>query len=104
MYCFGSCGLRCRDDLLDGKIRLARGGRSDADGLVREAHMSGLCVGLREDGNRPNSHQAGRLDDAAGDLATISDQYLIEHFDVLSYRPTRQSLIQKSGETLSSFI
>ncbi len=80
----GMDGLRARgeaslDDLVDQQIRLGRWRRADGDGLVRHLHMQAVPVGVGVDRNRLDAHLAGRLDDAAGDLAAIGDQDFLEH-------------------------
>jgi hypothetical protein len=41
--------------------------------------MEGILVGLRIDGDRLNAHFVGRLDDPAGDFASIGNQNTLEH-------------------------
>ena len=50
--------------------------------LVGHLDMHGIAIGVRIDGDRGNAHLARRLDDAAGDLATVGDQDLGEHADI----------------------
>ena len=40
---------------------------------------AGIAVGIGVHGHRLDAHLAGRLDDAAGDLAAVGDQDLVEH-------------------------
>ena len=68
------------DDLVDQQIAFGRRRRPDKDRIVRHFDMKGVAVGLGIDRNRLNTHPAGGLDDAAGDLAAVSDQNSFEHF------------------------
>jgi hypothetical protein len=61
------------------EIALARSGGTDADGLVGEANVQRVAVGLGIDGDRAQAEPAGGADDAAGDFAAIGDQDALEH-------------------------
>ena len=67
------------EDAIAPEVALPRGGRADAERLVRHAHVDGTAVGLRVDGDRSNAERATGSDDPAGDLATVSDKDLREH-------------------------
>jgi len=67
------------DDLVNHEIALGRGWWADKDRMVGHFDVKGVAVGLRIDGDRLNSHPAGGLDDAAGDLAAVGDQNSFEH-------------------------
>src|SRR5581483_6354754 len=67
------------DDFLDHQIAFGGGRRPDRDGTVRHLHVQGILVGLRIDGDRPNSHLSRGLYDPAGDFAAIGDQDTLEH-------------------------
>ncbi len=67
------------DDLVDEQIGLGGRRRADGDGLVRHLDVQGVAVGFRIDGDRLDAELARRLDDAAGDLAAVGDQDLLEH-------------------------
>jgi hypothetical protein len=67
------------DDLVDQKIGLGGGRRTDVDGLVRHLDMQRVLVGVGIDRDRRNAHALRGLDDTAGDLAAVGDQYLLEH-------------------------
>jgi len=76
-------GLRARvaaglHDAVDDEIGLCRGRRSNMDGLIGHLDVQSVLVGIGIDGNRLDAHLAGRLYDAAGDLAAIGNQYLLE--------------------------
>ncbi len=75
----GAGRLAGLDDLLDDEIAFGRGRRSDEDGVIGHLDMQRVAVGLGIDGDRRNSHLAGGLDDATGDLAAVCDQYPFEH-------------------------
>ena len=79
MHGLGARGAAGVDDLVDDEIGLGRGRRADGDGLVRHFHVQGIAVGIRIDGNRLDAQLPRGLDDAAGDLATVGDQDLLEH-------------------------
>jgi len=49
-------------------------------GLVGLAHMQGVAVGVGIDGDGGDAELFRRPDDAAGDLAAIGDEDLLEHF------------------------
>jgi len=75
-----SAGLPTRlNDLVDQEIGLSRGSRANGRRLIRQAHMQSIPIGVRIDGNRPDTELARRLDDAASDLTPIGNQYLMEH-------------------------
>ena len=76
---FGAGRLAGLDDLLDDEIAFGRGRRPDEDRVVGHLDMQRVAVGLGIDGDRRNSHLAGGLDDATGDLAAVCDQYPFEH-------------------------
>ena len=63
-----------------GNVEVAAGalGRADADGLVGEAHVQAVAVGLRVDGDRADAQFLAGADDAQGDLAAVGDQDLLE--------------------------
>ena len=67
------------NDLVDHEIGLSRGGRADGDRLIGHFDMKRVLVGFRIDGDGLDAHAARRLDDAAGDLAAVGDEDLLEH-------------------------
>ena len=67
------------DDRRDVQIAQRALGRTDADGLVGEAHVQAVAVGLRVDGDGPDAQVLAGADDAEGDLAAVGDQNLLEH-------------------------
>jgi hypothetical protein len=64
-----------------GHVQVAVGGRRrpDADGLVGEAHVLGVGVGLGMHGDGLHTQLATGAEDAQGDLAPVGDQDLVEH-------------------------
>ena len=81
MHRLGAARLAGRDDLLDDQVALRRRRRPDQDRLIRHLDMERVTVGLGIDRDRGNPHPARGLDDAAGDLAAIGNQDLLEHTD-----------------------
>ncbi len=79
MHGFRARRLAGRDDLVDDEIGLRRGGRTDGDRFVRHFDVQRVLVGVRVDGDRLDTHFPRRLDDPAGDLAAVGDQYFFEH-------------------------
>src|SRR5262249_48188287 len=67
------------NDSLDREIALRGDWRTNANRLIRHYYVQCITVGLGIDGNRAYAHLASRCDDAAGDLAPVSNQDLIEH-------------------------
>jgi hypothetical protein len=67
-----------RDDR--GHVEITRRGwrRTDADGLVGEAHVLRLAVGFGVDDDGANAELAARALDSKRDLATVGDQDLAE--------------------------
>ena len=62
-------------------VQVALGGRPTADQvrLVRIAHVRGIAVDLRIDGDRPYAELAQRPADANRDLASVCNQHLAEN-------------------------
>ncbi len=93
------------DDLVGNQVGLLRGGRADADGFVGQIDEQGVLVGFGIDGNRRDAHLAGGLDDAAGDLAAVSNQNFIEHGFKPFHRKDAKSQRERKeflGATLAS--
>ena len=61
------------------QVGLGRRRRADQHGLVGHLHVQAVAVGLGVDRHRLDAELARRLDDAAGDLAAVGDQDLLEH-------------------------
>ena len=87
MHCFRAAGPDRLHDLFDHDIGLVRRRRADVDRLVGHLDMQrvAICVGVDRD--RPDAHAPCGLDNAAGDLAPVCDQDLVEHQS--SPRPLR---------------
>ena len=79
MHRFRAGLLAGGDDLVDQKIGLRGRRRADGDRLVGHFDVQRVLVGFRIDGDRFHAHLARGLDDAAGDLAAVGDQNLVEH-------------------------
>ena len=62
------------DDRFRTQVALAGRWRADRHGLVGEAHVQRLGVGVGVDGDRLEPEVAARPDDADGDLAAVGDQ------------------------------
>ena len=60
--------------------------RPDADALVRQAHMHGIGIGGRMNGDGGNTHFPAGAVDAEGDFPAIGDQDFFEHSRRLSLR------------------
>ena len=75
----GARRLAGRDDLVADKIAFGRRRGPDMHRLVRHLDMDRVAVGVGIDGHRRDTHPARRLDDPAGDFATVGDQNLLEH-------------------------
>ena len=71
--------LRGLDDLGDVEVALGRHRRADQEGLVGLAHVRGVAVDLRVDGDRADPHLLQGAGDADRDLAAVGDQHLLEH-------------------------
>ena len=87
MHRLGAGLLARGDDPVHREVRLAAGCRADGDGLVGELDVQRVAVGLGIDGDGGDAHAPGRLDDAAGDLAAVGDQDLLEHVGGDGSRP-----------------
>ena len=70
--------LAGRHDLVDQQVGLRRGRRADQHLLVGLAHVQRVGVGLGIDRHRLDAEPLAGADDAAGDLAAVGDQDLVE--------------------------
>jgi len=70
---------RRRDEARDVEVALGRGGAADRDRLVGLQDVQRVGVGLGVDRDRGDAHAPGGAHDAAGDLAAVGDQELLEH-------------------------
>src|SRR6185369_4863631 len=77
----GAGALAGIDDLLGDQVGLAGGGRAEQHGLVGEADVAGVGVGLGIDGDGADAHAAGGFDHSTSDLPAVGDQNLVEHGD-----------------------
>ena len=81
--------LRGGENGRDRQVRLARGGGTDAHGLVGEADVARGAIGVGIDGDGAQAHAAGGLDDPAGDLAAVGDEETFEHAVHIRKMPKR---------------
>ena len=79
MHCFGAGRLAGFQNLLGNEIARRCRGRPDMNGLIGHFDVNGVAVRIRIDRNCQDSHSPGGLDHAAGYLAAIGDQDLLEH-------------------------
>ena len=79
MHGFRTGRLAGGDDLLRHEIAFGGRRRPDMHRLVGHLDMHGVAIGVRIDRDGGDPHLARRLDDAAGDLATIGNQDFFEH-------------------------
>ena len=87
MHGLGAGLLAGCDDLVDDQIALRRRRRADQHRLVGHLDMERVAVGVGIDGDGRDAHAPGGLDDAAGDLAAIGNQDLLEHRATQSREP-----------------
>ena len=67
------------DDGRHVQVAVGAARRTDADVLVREAHVERILVGLRIHRDGLDAELAARVDDAQSDFAAIRDQDFLEH-------------------------
>ena len=78
------------DNLVGLKIAVLCGHAAKGDGFIGKLHMFGCPISIGIDSNSGNAHFACRMDDPAGDFATIGNQDFFKHGE-LSKRIARQS-------------
>ena len=61
------------DDRRDVEVALRARRRTDADGLVRHAHVLEVAVDRRVHGDRLDAERVARAQDAQRDLSTVGD-------------------------------
>src|SRR4029077_19417570 len=75
------------------------------DGLVGHRDVARQAVGVRIDGDGLDAEPPRRLDDPAGDLATVGDQDLGEHQGAhLGLRLSRKALIPSSASSVTHWL
>lgn len=79
MYRFRIADLGRADDLRNPEIAVRGLGRTDAVGLVGHLQIGGAAVGLAEDGHRLDAHFPAGAKYPQGNLASIGNEYAIEH-------------------------
>src|SRR5690606_9129364 len=83
--------LRDLHDALAHQVRLARRRRAAVPALVGEAHVQGVAVDVRVDGDRLDAHLAAGAHHAHRELPAIGDQDLLEHGGLRRLRVRGQS-------------
>src|SRR5665213_1876167 len=94
--------LRRRDDRRNIQVTISRPWRTDTDGLIGEAHMQAVAVGLAIHRYRANSHLLARVDDAQRNLPAICNQYLTKHALPVLFQFNRYPVIRHSDRAISS--
>ena len=79
MHRFGPGLLGRGNDLVRHQIAFRSGCGADMHRLVRHANEGRARIGIGIDRHGRDTHALGRLDDAAGDFATIGDEDFREH-------------------------
>src|SRR3546814_19051411 len=74
-----ACLLAGGNDPVDLQIAVLGRRGADMHGLVRHADMQGFPVSIGIDGHRGNAHLPRRLDDPAGNLASVGDEEFGDH-------------------------
>jgi hypothetical protein len=75
----GASLLAGGDDLVHRQIRLAARRGADRDRFVGDLDVERVAVGVGIDRDRRDAKAPRGLDDAAGDLAAVGDQDLLQH-------------------------
>src|SRR5215210_5646096 len=78
VYRVGALLLRDLDQFLHVQVALAGARGTDVDGLVGEADVQSVFVGVRVDGDRGDAQLAAGADDAHGDLTTVRHENLLQ--------------------------
>ena len=81
-------GARNLEDFFRTQIALRRRCGADFDGHVGQPHVQRMAIRLGIHSNRFHAHATQGADDAAGDGATVGDEYGVEH-GALSGGPSR---------------
>ena len=79
MNSIGVGNLGRRNERRNVEVALPAGGRSNAHGLVGEAHVQALLIGRGIHGHRLNAHLAAGTNNAEGNLAPVGNQDFLEH-------------------------
>jgi len=74
----GAGGAGGVEDLVDAQVAVLGGRGADGDGLVGHAHVDGVAVGVRVDGDDGDVALAAGAGDPAGDLAAVGDEDLLQ--------------------------
>jgi hypothetical protein len=61
------------------EVALASRCRTDADGFISHPDVLSVAIGFRIDRDRAQPQASGSAYDAAGNFATVGDEYAVEH-------------------------
>ena len=75
----GTAGMGGGNDRLATQVAFGGRGRADVHGFIGQAHMAGIGIGIGIHRHGGNPQAAAGGDDAAGNFATVGDQYLGKH-------------------------
>lgn len=75
----GASDFRGCNQVRDAKVRVPAGRGSNTDIIVGKADVERLAVGLAVNRYRLDPQLSTGPNDPEGDLATIGDEYLLEH-------------------------
>ena len=75
----GAASLRSIDDAVVAQIAVARRRRADRTGLAGHRGVARAAIGPGIDRHRGHAKPVRGLDDAAGNLAAVGDEDLVEH-------------------------
>ncbi len=87
----GAGGLGGGHDPVDPQVAVHGRRRADPERFVGQSCMPGVGIGIGIDRDRGDPQPAGGADHAAGDLAPIGDQDLLEHAGHIRNTPKRVS-------------
>ena len=91
--------LRHLEDGVAAQVAVLRARAADAVGFVRQPHVLGIGVGLREHRHGADAQLARGTDHAAGDLAAVGDEDGLEHQASVSGRWQTASMLCPSGSS-----
>src|SRR5690554_5353597 len=74
-----TAGFGDLDDLVGTQVAFTARGRAQQEGFIGHGNMTCMTVCFRVDGNTTDAQAVGGLNHSAGDLATVCNQYFIEH-------------------------
>ena len=87
----GARAARCREDLVDDEVGLGAGCSLERVGLVGQAHVARIPIGVGVDGDGSDACVFGCTDDSDCDLAAVGDQDLCNAgHDSRFYKPSHE--------------